>query len=191
MMRGVPSLFGGRSFTAMAQDACGFGVPITSTRHMRQFPAIDSRSWKQKRGISAPAASHACSSVNSAGTSISLPSMTSLVIAAPRNGVSPSSHASFRGDRRRFRLRARGIGVDAPLDLVAEMPDQPLDRPGRGVAERADRVALDLGGDFEQEPDLALARPPLRHPGEHAPHPAGALAARRALAAALVLVEIG
>ena len=38
---------------------------------MRQLPAIDSRSWKQKRGISAPAASHACSSVYSGGTSIS------------------------------------------------------------------------------------------------------------------------
>jgi hypothetical protein len=41
---------------------------------MRQLPAIESRSWKQKRGISAPAASHACSSVYSGGTSISVPS---------------------------------------------------------------------------------------------------------------------
>ena len=38
---------------------------------MRQLPAIDSRSWKQKRGISAPAASQAWSSVYSGGTSIS------------------------------------------------------------------------------------------------------------------------
>jgi hypothetical protein len=30
---------------------------------MRQLPAIDSRSWKQKRGISAPAASQAWSRV--------------------------------------------------------------------------------------------------------------------------------
>src|SRR5580698_2291655 len=65
----------------MAQDACGFGMPTTSMRHIRQLPAIDSRSWKQKRGISAPAASHACNSVYSAGTSISLPSTMSLVIA--------------------------------------------------------------------------------------------------------------
>jgi hypothetical protein len=48
----------------MAQEACGFGgPPFTSTRHMRQLPAIDRRSWKQKRGTSAPAASAACSSV--------------------------------------------------------------------------------------------------------------------------------
>ena len=47
---------------------------------MRQLPAIDSRSWKQKRGISAPAASAACSSVYSGGTSTSVPSMMILVI---------------------------------------------------------------------------------------------------------------
>ena len=30
----------------MAQEACGFGgPPFTSTRHMRQLPAIDRRSW--------------------------------------------------------------------------------------------------------------------------------------------------
>jgi hypothetical protein len=43
----------------MAQDACGLGMPTTSIKHIRQFPAIERRSWKQKRGISAPAASHA------------------------------------------------------------------------------------------------------------------------------------
>src|SRR5262249_8986376 len=56
------------------------GPPTTSIRHMRQLPAIESRSWKQKRGISAPAASHACSSVYSAGTSISRLSTMSFVI---------------------------------------------------------------------------------------------------------------
>ena len=72
MTLGVPSLLGGRSLTAMAQEACGFGgPPTTSIRHMRQLPAIESRSWKQKRGISAPAASQAWSSVYSGGTSIS------------------------------------------------------------------------------------------------------------------------
>src|SRR5262245_27088656 len=78
---GVPSRLGGRSRTPIAHDACGFGMPTTSIRHMRQLPAIDSRSWKQKRGISAPATSQACSSVYSGGTSISLPSTMSLVIA--------------------------------------------------------------------------------------------------------------
>jgi hypothetical protein len=33
-----------RSFTESAQEACGLGMPLTSTRHMRQLPAIDRRS---------------------------------------------------------------------------------------------------------------------------------------------------
>ena len=45
MTLGVPSRLGGRSRTPMAHDACGFGMPTTSIRHMRQLPAIDSRSW--------------------------------------------------------------------------------------------------------------------------------------------------
>jgi hypothetical protein len=69
--------------------------------------------------------------------------------------------------------------------------DQALDRPGRGVAERADGVAFDLLGDVQQHVDLALVGAALRPCAHHAPHPAGAFAARRALAAALVLVEIG
>ena len=61
---GSPFGPGRRSRTPMAQEAAGLGgPPFTSTRHMRQLPAIDSRSWKQKRGISAPASSHACNSV--------------------------------------------------------------------------------------------------------------------------------
>ena len=60
---------------AHGAGGCGFGgPPFTSIRHMRQLPAIDRRSWKQKRGISAPAASHAWRSVIPSGTSISVPS---------------------------------------------------------------------------------------------------------------------
>src|SRR5580704_4864194 len=78
---GSPFGPGRKSFTAIAQDAVGFGgPPFTSTRHIRQLPAIDNRSWKQKRGTSAPAASQACRSVYSGGTSISLPSMMILVM---------------------------------------------------------------------------------------------------------------
>jgi hypothetical protein len=79
----------------------GFGgPPFTSTRHMRQLPAIDSRSWKQKRGISAPAASHACSSVyRSAGTSISMPSTLSFGHVVPpvlRRVLVRERHAASR-----------------------------------------------------------------------------------------------
>src|SRR5690242_13809665 len=82
---GSPLGPGRQSRTAQAQDATGLGEPLSSTRHMRQLPAIDSRSWKQNRGISAPAASHACSSVYSGGTSISLPSTMSVLMSAPRH----------------------------------------------------------------------------------------------------------
>src|SRR5215813_395166 len=78
---GSPLGPGRQSRTPQAQDATGLGEPFSSTRHIRQLPAIDNRSWKQKRGISAPAASQACSSVYSGGTSISLPSTMSLIMA--------------------------------------------------------------------------------------------------------------
>ena len=62
---GSPFGPGRQSRTPQAQEATGFGAPFSSTRHMRQLPAIDSRSWKQKRGISARRLA-ACSSVYSA-----------------------------------------------------------------------------------------------------------------------------
>src|SRR5688572_14368945 len=70
------------------------------------------------------------------------------------------------------------------------MPDQALDRPRGRIAQRADRVTLYLLGDVFQRVDLLDARVARHHAFHHAPHPAGALAARRALAAALVLVEV-
>src|SRR5579862_5591951 len=79
----------------------------------------------------------------------------------------------------------------AALELGAEVADQALDRPRGGVAERADRVAFHFLSHFLEEIDLLGARIALLHAGEHAPHPARALAAGRALAAALMLVEIG
>ena len=48
------------------------------------------------------------------------------------------------------------LRVDALLDDVAEMADETLHRPGGGVAQRADGVALDLVAHLEQHIDLAL-----------------------------------
>src|SRR5262245_9926698 len=87
---GSPLGPGRQSRTPHAQLATGLGEPTSSTRHMRQLPAIDSRSWKQKRGISAPAASHACNSVYSGGTSISVPSTTILVMSLPAPPPGPA-----------------------------------------------------------------------------------------------------
>ena len=44
MVGSVPSREGRKSLTLMAQEATGFGMPATSTRHMRQLPAMESRS---------------------------------------------------------------------------------------------------------------------------------------------------
>src|SRR5215510_5484256 len=112
---------GRQSRTPHAHDATGLGEPLSSTRHMRQLPAIDSRSWKQKRGISAPAASQAWSSVYSGGTSISLPSTMSLVIRP--------SFAQSRTSRRFPYLRGRKAFPpegEFARPVVLEMP-QPLD----------------------------------------------------------------
>src|SRR5262245_50397910 len=99
-------------------------------------------------------------------------------------------HSSFRRLQRRLRVRVSGVLVDAFLDFVTEMADEALDWPSRRVAKRADRVTFHLVCHFQQHIDLALLRPALRHPREHAPHPAGSLPTGRALAAAFVLVEV-
>src|SRR6202795_843836 len=126
---GSPFGPGRRSRTPMAQLACGFGgPPFTSIRHMRQLPAIDRRSWKQKRGISAPAASHACNSVYSAGTSISTLSTLTMDMGLLRR-LGHHRLADMGADR--------VVAVDPPLDLRTEMRNQALHRPGGGIAKRA------------------------------------------------------
>src|SRR5215475_4071219 len=104
---GSPFGPGRQSRTAQAQLATGLGDPASSTRHMRQLPAIESLSWYQKRGISAPAASHAWSSVYSGGTSTSLPSMMILVMPQThraRNAPSSTTAPTPSPNRRRGRL---------------------------------------------------------------------------------------
>src|SRR5262245_58948737 len=88
-------------------------------------------------------------------------------------------------------MRVADILIDAALDLGPEVAQQPLDRPGGPIAECADCVPFDLLRDFEQHVDFALVGAAFSYAGEHAPHPAHALAARRTLTAALVLVEVG
>src|SRR4051794_31061691 len=127
---GSPLGPGRQSRTPQAQDATGLGEPPSSTRHMRQLPAVARRSWKRKRATSAPAASRACSSVSSGGPSISLPSTMSLVMTSLRRHHLGRIEPTDRLGRTR-------VFVDAALDLMTEVADQALDRPGRGVAERA------------------------------------------------------
>src|SRR3984885_14696792 len=86
--------------------------------------------------------------------------------------------------------RARLIGRDPLLHHWAEVADQTLDRPGRGVAEGADRMALDLTCDLIKRVDLGDLCPALNHACHDTPHPPGTLTAWRALAAAFVHVEL-
>src|SRR6185312_17048122 len=92
---------------------------------------------------------------------------------------------------RRSQRRALNVGLaaaivgDARFDFGTEVAEQALDRPGRRVAQGADGVPFDLGGDFQKDVDLLGIGLALGHPLHHPPHPAGAFAARRALAAAL------
>jgi hypothetical protein len=84
---GSPLGPGRESRTPQAQLATGFDKPTSSTRHIRQLPAIDRPLLEQKIGSSASATSHACSSVYSSGTSISLPSMRAWSCCLPVRGA--------------------------------------------------------------------------------------------------------
>src|SRR5690242_15524352 len=124
-----------------------------------------------------PALSAACMTMLPSGTATLLPSMSTSIMGS---------------DRRRGRVRTDHalLVLDVVHELVAEVLDHGAHRHGRRVAERADRAALDVVGDRVEQLDVAHAALPVLDAVDHAPQPAGALAARRALAAALVHVEV-
>ena len=95
-----------------------------------------------------PASSATCSTFMPGSNSTSTPSTLAIGMAySAASSVAPCTWGL-----------PRDTG-DAVLDLVAEVAEQALDRPGGRVAEAADGVALDLAGDVEQQVDLALSRP--------------------------------
>src|SRR3546814_10286298 len=75
------------------------------------------------------------------------------------------------------------------LERVPVMSQEALHRPRRGLDESADGVAFDLPGRGAQHLQVVDLRVAVDDAGQHAVHPAGALAARRALAAAFLEVE--
>src|SRR5690625_1336678 len=80
--------------------------------------------------------------------------------------------------------------LDVVLEFVPVIGQERLHRPRRGFAEGADGVAFDLAGDGLEAVQVVLLSLPGDDALEHAVHPAGALAARRALAAGLGIVEL-
>src|SRR5665213_3711872 len=86
-----------------------------------------------------------------------------------------------------MRMRSRGLRlrggdalstvIDHVLEFMAEVLQEALHRPGRGIAQPADGMALDAVGDIQQQRQILAARLPLQHAVEGAGKPAGALAA--------------
>src|SRR5437870_83070 len=91
---------------------------------------------------------------------------------------------------RRLALRGAAILFDAPLEFGAEVANEALHRPGGTVGQGADRMALDLLRDVVEHVDLGDRGISGDHPLHDTPYPAETLAARRALAAALMLIEL-
>ena len=63
-----------------AHDATGLGLFSISTKHMRQLPATERRSWKQKRGMLMPTLSHACRMLEPLSIWTGLPSTITSII---------------------------------------------------------------------------------------------------------------
>src|SRR5690554_2860212 len=72
---------------------------------------------------------------------------------------------------------------------MPEMADEALHRPGRGLPECTDGVALDLASRGPEHFEVGKARLHVGDAADHAIHPTGALAARGALATAFLEVE--
>src|SRR5579871_7070306 len=74
------------------------------------------------------------------------------------------------------------VFINAPFHLATEMAEEPLNRPGRRIAERTDRMAFHAGSNIEQPVNFFPVGIAGHHAFHDAPHPPGAFAAGRALA---------
>src|SRR5690606_19392664 len=80
---------------------------------------------------------------------------------------------------------------DRVLELGPVMAQEALHRPSRSLTECTDGVSLDLPSRFAQHMKVLHRRAHVGNTTDHAVHPAGALAAWRALAATLLEIEPG
>src|SRR5579862_967308 len=98
-----------------------------------------------------------------------------------------------RGDdalERRLAAERTAALLEVRLELVAPMLQVALHRVDRKVAERAERAAEDTLADVREQVDVAGRRGTVLDSLEELQHPARSLAARRALAARFVQVEL-
>ena len=190
------------SATGSVQEACGFGKPRplpasgTSTRHCRQAPTGASSGWSQNRGIWTPTCSAARITRVSLGTLTWMPSMVTLTrsvfsgacvgrLASCRHPLSwrrPWTAAGSNGQPpcgRWARYSSRKYWIELEIGLVAPSPRAQNERP---------RMLSHWSSSRSRSASLPS---PLLEPAQRLHQPPGALAARRALAAGLVLVELG
>src|SRR5215207_8492559 len=128
-------------------------------------------------------------------TSTSRPSTVTLTVSTALTRAPPRGGRACAGRRVRERLeRGRAehwaAGLEMLLKLGPELVDVARDRHRGSVAERTEALAEDPVADVEEQVEIPLRRRPGLDRVQDLHHPPRALAARRALAAALVHVEL-
>ena len=196
------------ALTSSVQEACGFGIGrrlpsgpgvATSTRHCRQAPAGASSGWSQNRGMAMPISSAARITRVPLGTLTSTSSIESVTrstgVPAGRSGralavtvirrLAPAKTVEATGSNgqppsvRCRRYSSRKYWMDDVIGLVAPSPRAQNERP---------RMLSQMSSSLSRSASSPL---PVLQPAQHLHQPVGALAARGALAAGLVRVELG
>src|SRR5689334_18392161 len=175
------------SVQSMVHEAIGLRWPSTSTRHWRQAPILSSSGWSQNRGIWMPSISAALITRVFLGTLISKPSMVTVTVPGVVSTVISVAPEEGRGGR----VERAAAFLLVLHELVPEVLDARGDRAGRAVTQGAERPAEDVVADVQELVQVFLGAAAAFQPFEHPDHPERALPARRALAARLVLVELG
>lgn len=84
----------------------------------------------------------------------------------------------------------RGKVKEKDPSKLTEVPQQTLNRPSGSISQRANGVSLNLLGQLLKHLNLPLVSPSNDKAIHHLLEPGGTLAARSALSARLVLVEL-
>ena len=182
--------------------ACPAVAGSVSTRHCRQAPTGSSSGWSQKRGICDAELLGGADDQRALGHRTSKPSMV-MVTRSTRTGLEPPTGLDVVTVIGRCRSPAKTVEAagsngqppacrSAPRYSLAEVLQRRRDRAGRAVAQGAERPAEDVVADVEQRVSRSLLGRPARvsSRAQDLHEPVGALAARRALAARLVRVEL-
>src|SRR5690606_12757833 len=114
---------------------------------------------------------------------------TSVLPVAIRAISATVRHGPAHSDRRQARILAR-FGADQSQVVVPELLDRTRDRRRGGIAQHADRGAGHVRADLQQRVEVLFRAPSRLDPPEDLRQPFRALAARRALPARLVGVEL-